>query len=186
MTGHRPSLATWRTGRGERTRRPLLVWWTRGRPGSLERIRTRWTRSKTGDSGTASVEFILFGIALLVPLTYLLLSVFSVQSAAYGVSSASREAGRAFVQAPSGTDPQARAYAAAWVALQDHGIELAPEQLVVSCSASPCLTPGATVSVLIDLDVALPLLPSIFDEAPAAVAVHGRHTAVVDRFRPGG
>lgn len=138
------------------------------------------------DDGTASVEFVMFGIVLLVPLAYLLLSVFSVQSAAYGVSSASREAGRAFVQAPAGADPHDHAYAAAWVALQDYGIDLAPSQLVVSCSATPCLTPGATVQVNIDLTVALPLLPDVFDEAPAAVAVHGRHAAVVDRFRPGG
>lgn len=142
--------------------------------------------TSTGDEGTASVEFVLFGIMLLVPLAYLLLTIFSVQSAAYGVSSASREAGRAFVQAPAGADPQERAFAAAWVALQDYGIDLSPSQLVVSCSASPCLTPGATVQVSIDLSVALPLLPNVFDEAPAAVAVHGRHAAVVDRFRPGG
>ena len=138
------------------------------------------------DEGTASVEFVLFAIALLIPLAYLLVTVFSVQSAAYGVSSASREAGRAFVQAPAGTDPQALAYTAAWVALQDHGIDLAPGQLVLSCSATPCLTPDATVEVSIGLEVALPLLPNLFDEAPASVAVHGRHTAIVDRFRPGG
>jgi len=138
------------------------------------------------DEGTASVEFVLFGIVLLVPLAYLLLTIFSVQSAAYGVSSASREAGRAFVQAPADANPHDHAFAAAWVALQDYDIELAPSQLVVSCSATPCLTPGATVSVSIDLSVALPLLPDVFDEAPAAVAVHGRHTAIVDRFRPGG
>lgn len=153
----------------------------------MRRLRTAWTRApRGGDDGTASVEFILFGIALLIPLMYLLVTVFSIQSAAYGVSSASREAGRAFVQSPGGTDPQTRAFAAARVALLDHGIELAPEQLIVTCSASPCLTPGATVDVNLELDVALPLLPNIFGDAPASVAVHGRHTAVVDRFRPGG
>ena len=138
------------------------------------------------DEGTASIEFVLFGIGLLVPLAYLMLTVFAVQSAAYGVSAASREAGRAFVQAPAGADPQARAYTAAWVALQDHGIELSPSQLAISCSATPCLTPGSTVSVAIDVSVALPLVPSVFGSAPASVAVHGRHAAVVDRFRPNG
>lgn len=143
-------------------------------------------RRRAGDGGSASVEFVLFGIGLLVPLAYVLVTIFAVQSAAYGVSSASREAGRAFVQSPVGADPYQRAYTAAWVALQDHDIELAPSQLAISCSATPCLTPGATVEVSIDLEVALPLVPRIFDEVPASVGVDGRHTAVVDRFRPGG
>lgn len=143
-------------------------------------------RRRARDGGSASVEFVLFGIGLLVPLAYVLVTIFAVQSAAYGVSSASREAGRAFVQSPVGADPYQRAYTAAWVALQDHGIELAPSQVAISCSATPCLTPGATVEVSIDLEVALPLVPRIFDEVPASVGVDGRHTAVVDRFRPGG
>lgn len=143
-------------------------------------------RRAAGDGGSASVEFVLFGIALLVPLAYVLVTIFAVQSAAYGVSSASREAGRAFVQSPAGSDPYQRAYVAAWVALQDHDIELAPRDLVISCSATPCLTPGATVEVSIGLEVALPLVPRVFDEVPAAVGVDGRHLAVVDRFRPGG
>lgn len=143
-------------------------------------------RRHAGDGGSASVEFVVFGIGLLVPLAYVLVTIFAVQSAAYGVSSASREAGRAFVQSPVGSDPYQRAYTAAWVALQDHDIELAPSQLAISCSATPCLTPGATVEVSIGLEVALPLVPRIFDEVPASVGVAGRHTAVVDRFRPGG
>lgn len=138
------------------------------------------------DDGSASVEFVLFGIALLIPLAYLMVSVFAVQSAAYGVSAASREAGRAFVHAPAGASPEQLAYTAAWVSLQDYGIELAPSALLISCSTSPCLTPGASVDVRIDLEVALPFLPAVFGDAPASVAVEGRHTEIVDRFRPAG
>lgn len=155
------------------------------RRATLVARRAASTRS-ADDVGSASVEFVLFGVALLVPLAYILVTIFAVQSAAYGVSSASREAGRAFVQTPTGSDPHQRAYIAAWVALRDHDIELAPSALVISCSAVPCLTPGATVDVNIDLEVALPLVPALFGEAPAAVGVNGRHTAVVDRFRPDG
>lgn len=138
------------------------------------------------DDGSASLEFILVGVMLLVPLAYALVSVFAVQSAAYGVSAAAREAGRAFVQTPGGEDPYARAYRAAYVSLKDHGIELAPEQLTITCSADPCLTPGAAVDIGVDLDVALPFTPELFGEVPASIAVDGRHTALVDRFQPAG
>lgn len=168
--------------RGDPTQRRRAV----RRAGACARGGVGRRRRGTGDRGSASVEFVLFGIGLLVPLAYVLVTIFAVQSAAYGVSSASREAGRAFVQSPVGADPYQRAYTAAWVALQDHDIELAPSQLAISCSATPCLTPGATVEVSIGLEVALPLVPRIFDEVPASVGVNGRHTAVVDRFRPGG
>lgn len=148
------------------------------------RDRARQIRGR--DHGSASLEFVVLGVLLLVPLAYLLVSVFAVQSAAYGVSAAAREAGRAYVQTPAGSSPGDRAYAAAMVALQDHRIELAPEQLTITCSADPCLTPGATVSVRVDVLVSLPWVPNVLGEAPASVAVHGQHTAVVDRFRPGG
>jgi Flp pilus assembly protein TadG len=134
------------------------------------------------DDGSASVEFVFLGILLLVPLVYVIVAIAAVQGAAYGVSGASRAAGRAFVQAPSDADARARAFAAARVALADHGIELHPEDLDISCSAQPCRTPGATVTVEIDLDIALPLVPEVFGTIPASVAVRGRHVEVVDRF----
>jgi len=151
----------------------------------LARATGQSRRLRGGDDGSASLEFVVLGVLLLVPLAYLLISVFAVQSAAYGASAASREAGRAYVQAPVGSVPGERAYAAAMVALQDHGIELAPEQLTIICSADPCLTPGAAVSIRVDVLVSLPWVPKVFGEAPATVAVHGQHTAVVDRFVPG-
>jgi len=149
-------------------------------------LRKRLRRLSESDDGSASLEFVVLGVLLMVPLAYLLITVFAVQSAAYGVSAASREAGRAYVQAPAGSDPGPRAFAAAMVALQDHGIELRPDQLTITCSADPCLTPGAAVSVQVDVTVGLPWVPELFGEVPASVAVNGQHTAIVDRFRPGG
>ena len=153
---------------------------------ALRAVSDSLRRLKGSDDGSASLEFVVLGVLLLVPLAYLLITVFAVQSAAYGVSAASREAGRAYVQTPTGSEPGPRAFAAAMVALRDHGIELEPDQLSITCSADPCLTPGAVVSVRVDVTVVLPWVPELFGEVPASVAVHGQHTAVVDRFRPGG
>ncbi len=157
----------------------------RGRAARADSLR-RWVRTFDRDEGSASLEFVVLGVLLLVPLAYIMITVFAVQNGAYGVSAASREAGRAFVQSPVGADAGERAYAAARIALQDHGIVLGRDQLTISCSADPCLTPGAVVTVQVDVVVGLPWVPEVFGEVPASVAVHGQHTAVVDRFRAGG
>ena len=53
------------------------------------------------EQGSALVEFTWLAILLMVPLLYIVLTVFEVQRAAFGVSTAARAAGRAFTQAPS-------------------------------------------------------------------------------------
>jgi hypothetical protein len=144
------------------------------------------SRRPMADAGSASIEFLALGVLLLVPLAYLIMTIFTVQSAAYGVSGAAREAGRAFVRAGSEAEARTAAYEAAWVALQDHGVALEPDQLVITCSATPCLTPGGVVRVDVAIDVGLPFVPPIFGEVPASVSVEGRHAAVVDLYRGGG
>jgi hypothetical protein len=78
----------------------------------------------------------------------------------------------------------ARAMAAATLAMHDQGLPLPAGGVHVVCSASPCLSPGATVTVEIDDTVSLPLAPATLGGHPVgAIAVHGRHVEVVDRFR---
>lgn len=141
-------------------------------------------RASRDERGNALVEFSWLAILLLVPLVYLVLTVFQVQRAAYGVTAASREAGRAYVTTQSGGDPDARAFAAARLAAADQGIELSRGEVRVSCTGQPCLRPGGTVRVRVDTRVLLPYLPRVlFGHAPASIAVHGRHVEVVDRYR---
>ena len=140
-------------------------------------------RCPRGDGGNAIIEFVYLAILLMIPLTYLLLTVFRLQGATYAVSSATREAGRVFVTSASG-DADARAATAASIVMADSGLELDARQLSIRCSARPCLTPGANVEVTIGYDVALPFLPRFLDGAlPASIHVEGRHLEVVDRFR---
>jgi Flp pilus assembly protein TadG len=140
-------------------------------------------RCLRGDEGNAIVEFVYLAILMMIPLTYLLLTVFRVQGASYAVSSATREAGRVFVTSNSG-DAEARATLAASIVMADSGLELDDRQVSIECSARPCLTPGANVDVVIGYDVELPFLPRFLDGAlPATIHVEGRHLEVVDRFR---
>jgi hypothetical protein len=143
---------------------------------------SRLRRLLLGDEGNAIVEFVYLAILMLVPLTYLLLTVFRVQGATYAVSSATREAGRVFVTSTAG-DADSRAASAAALVMADSGLELDASQLQIRCSAHPCNTPGANVNVELGYDVELPFLPRFLDGLlPSSVHVEGRHLEVVDRF----
>ncbi len=128
------------------------------------------------------VEFIVLAVTLAVPLCYLVLAVFDVQRAAYGASAATREAARVFVRAPSTAEGEQRARAAAAISLADHGIALDPADLTVSCSATPCLTPGATVKFSYRTTVKLPFLPEFASTDLASIPITASHTQTVDEY----
>lgn len=150
-------------------------------------LRERWRAqpdTATSDAGNAVLEFLFLAVLLLVPLVYVLLTVFAVQRAAYAVASASREAGRVFVAADSAAVGRVRAEQATAIVLRDSGLAAADGALELTCSAQPCLTPGATVTVVVTHAVDLPLAPPFLaDAAPVGIPVTGRHVEVVDRFR---
>ncbi len=151
----------------------------------LVRAAHRRVAGRGPDQGNAIVEFVYLAVLLMVPLAYVLLTVFRVQAAAYAVSSAAREAGRVYATADSPGDAAARAEAAARIVLADSNLELDPGQVEISCSPSPCaLQPGSQVNVVMTHRVDLPLVPRFLGErAPASVRVSSRHLEVVDRFR---
>jgi Flp pilus assembly protein TadG len=139
-----------------------------------------------GDDGNALVEFVYLAVLLMVPLVYVLLTVFRVQGAAYAVSSAAREAGRVYVTSDSVDAAGERAFTAAALVMSDSNLPLDARDLRITCSSTPCLRPGSRVEVEIRYEVSLPLLPRFFDgRSPATVRVSSHHLEVVDRFRAG-
>jgi hypothetical protein len=134
------------------------------------------------DDGSAIVEVTFLGVLLLIPLAYALLAAFEVQRAAYALTAASRDAGRAFVQAGSGADAFPLSDAAVRVVVEGHGMSPDAVALDVRCSRDTCLTPGATVTLVTSTRVPLPWLPSFVD-GPASIAISAEHAVVVDRFR---
>ena len=140
-------------------------------------------RLPMGDDGNALVEFSYLAVLLMIPLVYVLLTVFQVQRAAFGVTEAARQAGRAYATATDQAQGRARARVAADLALQDQGLVLCP-----SCLAPPTgqLVPGGTVRVRVEHRVVLPLLGGLFRGAvPPSIPVRATHVEVVDRFRDG-
>jgi hypothetical protein len=132
------------------------------------------------DEGTALVEFLWLGLLLLIPLAYLVVSLFQVQRTAFAVSDATRAAGRAWVSAPAGTDRVQRALLAAEVAGADEGVSWPDGALTFSCDHECCPGTG-TLHVRLTVDAVLPGLVAL-DRSLARIPVTGRHDEVIDRF----
>jgi Flp pilus assembly protein TadG len=137
------------------------------------------------ERGSALVEVTWLAVLLLVPLVYVVLAVFDVQRAAFGVDAATRSAGRAFTLAPDQADAQARAMAAAQVAMQDQGLALDDGGLAVTCRPDPgdCLSPGSVVQVRLVYQVRLPLVPDALGGGAPTIRVEGEHTVPYGTFR---
>ncbi len=132
------------------------------------------------DDGNALVEFTYLAVLLMVPLVYLLTTVFQVQRAAFGVTEAARQAGRAYVTADSAAQGRARAQEAADLAMRDQipGFGRARVSFPQSQFAA-----GGTVTVVVRHDVPLPILGGLFGRVQPRIPVDATHVEVVDRFR---
>jgi Flp pilus assembly protein TadG len=133
------------------------------------------------DDGTAMLEFTYLSIVLLIPLVYVLTTTFQVQRAAFGVTEAARQAGRAYATADSDAQGRVRADAAARLALRDQGLDLAEP---VALTPSDGVAPGSVVRVRVSHRVPLPLVSGLFPGVvPPNIPVRADHVAVVDRFK---
>lgn len=142
-------------------------------------------RRHRDEGGSALVEFTWLALLLLIPLIYVVITLLTVQRSAYGATEAARAAGRAYVLAPDVETARARAVTAARVALQDQGVKLDPGNVEISCRPTPqsCLQPGSSVEVSIRLQVELPLVPTVYGEPPASIAVDASHRETYGVYR---
>lgn len=157
----------------------------------LRRLRRlRGEHGEHREHGNAIVEFCFLAMLLMVPLTYVVIAVLDVQDAAFAVTTAAREAGRAFATAATGEDPGARAALAARMAFDDHHLTLDPSALEVVRSERPrTCAPGTvecppvrSVTVRLSYQVSLPFLPTVLGRDVAGVRVRSEHVEVLDRF----
>lgn len=132
-------------------------------------------RRPRGDDGNAILEFVTIAVVLMVPLVYVMLTVFTLQRAAFAASAAAREAGRAYVTAPSSGTALERAQTAADLALSDQIPGSPHADLDVDTET---LTPGESITVTVTYRVRLPLSGGL-----ATIPVTAKHVATVDRYR---
>jgi Flp pilus assembly protein TadG len=138
-----------------------------------------------GEEGSALVELSWLGILLLVPMLWIVLSVFEVQRGAFGVSAAARAAGRAYALAPSDAAGRQRAEAAARQALADQGVPGAPVDVRITCTPYPrdCHSGTSVITVVISSRVDLPLLPSFLGGNAPSFALDATHTVPIGQFQ---
>lgn len=157
-------------------------------------VRRLWGHDVGADRGSALIEFVGASVVLLLPLIYVLLSVFHVQRGSFAASEAAREAGRAFATAPTTGIGLARASYAAQLAFDDQGINDPPVLRFTAAGAgcgtgtasvAPSLEPGATFTVCVGQQVTLPYADKGFlgHVVSARVTVVGHYALSVDRFR---
>ena len=137
------------------------------------------------DAGSALIELTWLGILLLVPLVYLMLSVFEVQRGAFAVSAAARSAGRAYALAESDSRGKADAEAAAKLALADQGLGDAGVGVEISCTPRPhqCHTGGSTIHVRIKSRIDLPLLPDALGGGKPSFRLDADHSVPYGQFQ---
>jgi Flp pilus assembly protein TadG len=145
----------------------------------------RCGRPRRTQRGTALVEVTWLSILLLVPLLYVVLSVFEVQRSAFAVDAATRAAGRAYTLAPSQAVAADRARAAAAVAMRDQGLDVAPGSMRLTCDPDPasCLSPGSVVRVRMVYQVDLPLMPDALGGDTPSIRVAADHLVPYGTFR---
>ena len=143
-------------------------------------------RGCRGERGSAIVEFVWLGLILLVPLVWVVLSVFEVQRGAFGVSGAARAAGRAYALAPTDAEGERRARAAARQTLADQGLAAdVPLSVRITCDSpgSTCHSGGAVITVRVDSRVDLPLLPDILGGGRPGFALDASHTVPIGQYQ---
>ena len=137
------------------------------------------------ERGSALVELVWLGLLLLVPLLWIVMSVFEVQRGAFGVSGAARAAGRAYALAPNDAEGHARAQAAARQALEDQGLHGVPLDVRIRCTPYPhdCHAGTSVITVVVSSRVDLPLLPSFLGGGAPSFALDASHTVPIGQFQ---
>ena len=137
------------------------------------------------ERGSALVELTWLGILLLVPMLWIVVSVFEVQRGAFAVSGAARAAGRAYALAPDDTMGRQRAEAAARQALADQGVGEAPLDVRISCTPYPrdCHSGTSVITVVIASRVDLPLMPEVLGGDAPSFALDASHTVPIGQFQ---
>jgi hypothetical protein len=142
------------------------------------------------DRGSALVELSWLGILLVLPMLWIVMSVFEVQRGAFGVASAARAAARAYALAPDDATGLLRAREAARVALDDQGLHHVRPEVGVSCTPYPgdCHQGTSVITVSVHSRVVLPLMPTALGGNRPSFALDASQTVPIGQFQevPGG
>lgn len=135
--------------------------------------------------GSALVELSWLGILLILPMLWIVMSVFEVQRGAFGVSAAARAAARAYALAPDDSSGLVRAREAARVALDDQGVHGVTPEIRVTCTPYPgdCHQGTSVITVAVHSRVTLPLMPTALGGNRPSFALDATQTVPIGQFQ---
>jgi hypothetical protein len=141
--------------------------------------------TRRDERGSALVELSWLGILLVLPMLWIVMSVFEVQRGAFGVSSAARSAARAYALAPDDATGLLRARAAARVALADQGLRDVRPEVAVTCTPYPgdCHQGTSVITVSVHSRVVLPLMPTALGGNRPSFALDASQTVPIGQFQ---
>ncbi|GAA1944056.1 hypothetical protein [Nocardioides hwasunensis] len=136
------------------------------------------------DRGSALIEFSWLAIILLVPIIWIVMSVFEVQRGAFAASAAARAAGRAYALAPDDATGDARARAAVRQVLADQGSPGQVAQVRITCDApaGSCHVGTSVITVRVDSGVDLPFFPTILGRGSASFGLDATHVVPIGQY----
>ncbi len=113
------------------------------------------------EQGSASLEFIVATVALLVPLVALSVTTSDIASATFAATAASRQGVRAFTRSESVAQGSGHISAITQLAMEDHGLTGVDWNMDIDCSARSCRQRGSTVRVTVSIEVPLRFVPAL-------------------------
>jgi Flp pilus assembly protein TadG len=140
--------------------------------------------TRRDERGNALVELTWLAVLMLVPLVWIVISVFEVQRGAFATAGAARAAARAFALAPDDVEGRLVARQTARRVMVDQGVEAADPDVEVSCvPTGDCHSGGTVITVHVSSTVELPLLPALFGEQRSSFALSSAHTVPIGRYQ---
>jgi Flp pilus assembly protein TadG len=141
--------------------------------------------ARRNQRGSALVELAWLGILLVLPVLWIVMSVFQVQRGAFGVSTAARAAARAYSLAPDDATGLVRARTAARVALDDQGVRGGSPDVRVTCTPYPtdCHQGTSVITVSVHSRVVLPMMPSALGSNRPSFALDATQTVPIGQFQ---
>jgi hypothetical protein len=132
------------------------------------------------ERGSASLEFVVAAIGLLVPVVALTVTTSEIASATFAATTSARQGVRAFTLAETPESGQTAIADITDLAVTDHGLVDADWRIELNCSARSCHRRGSLVRLTVSINVPLRFLPALPGiDGPPAVTVSRSATARV-------
>lgn len=137
------------------------------------------------ERGSALVEVSWLGILLVLPVLWIVMSVFQVQRGAFAISAAARAGARAYALAPDDASGLVRARTAVRVALDDQGVRGETPDVRVTCTPYPgdCHQGTSVITVSVHSRVVLPMMPSALGGNRPSFALDATQTVPIGQFQ---